>query len=136
MWAGQGCTIKLLEYGHLFLCPWYILCQFSTISYVIELQKKLSNKNCHFLKTKTKVEIFGLRDPPEAQFYWKVLKLGIRSAKSIKKCPYFSNQRVHPCRTTLTVFRIVLLHTEASGKRLFGGSVEKLKGSQSHLIFL
>ena len=35
--GGAGQTFKLEKWGHLFLCPWHFVCQFSTISNKIEL---------------------------------------------------------------------------------------------------
>ena len=47
--AWQGRTLKLEKWGHLFLCRWHIVCQFSMISNKKELLGEVSNINCHFL---------------------------------------------------------------------------------------
>ena len=62
-----------------------------------------------------------MRVPPKVPFYWKLLKIGIRSAKDIRN-----------------VLRVVLLHKEASGKRLFRGSVraKPLTTENSHFQIL
>ena len=62
--------------------------------------------------------------PPESPFYWKLLKIGIRSAKNIRENDLiFQVLGFIPAPPTLPVLRVVLLHTEASGERLFRGSV-------------
>ena len=63
---------------------------------------------------------FCLGVSPEGLFYWKLLKIGIQSDKDIKKLFFKFEGLPLP---TLPVFRVVLLHTEASGERLFRGSV-------------
>ena len=49
----------------------------------------------------------------DAPFYWKLLKIGIQSAKDIRK------DVTGPAPPMPPVFRVVLFHTEASGIRLF-----------------
>ena len=97
MWAGQGQTLKLEEFGHLFWCPWHFVYQFWTIYNKMELREKLSNKNCPFLFS---------------PFYWKLFKIGMPSAKDIRKdVLIFQVWGSAPAPPTLPVFRLVLYHT-------------------------
>ena len=57
-----------------------------------------------------------------APFYWKLLKIGIRSAKDHGNyTPIFQIHGSAPVLLTPPVFYVVLLHTEASGRRRFRG---------------
>ena len=49
----------------------------------MELLEELSNKNFHFYCSKR--DYFCLRVSPKAPFYWKLFKIGMRSAKEIRK---------------------------------------------------
>ena len=49
VWAGQGRTLKLEKWGHLLLCPWHFVYQFTAISNEMELPEELSDKNFQFL---------------------------------------------------------------------------------------
>ena len=63
---------------------------------------------------------------PEAPFNWKMLPIGIVSAKGIwKKVSILQVGGSAPAPTTPPVIRIVLLHTEAANKDLCPGSVWK-----------
>ena len=56
---------------------------------------------------------------PDAPFDWKLLLIGIVSAKGIwKKVPILQVGGPAPARPTLPVIRVVLLHTEAMDKDL------------------
>ena len=84
--------------------------------------EELSNKNSTFIAVKR--DYFGLRVSPEAPFYWKLFKIGIRSAKDIRKdVLIFQVKGSAPAPPTPPVFRVVLYHTEASGQRLLRHSV-------------
>ena len=62
--------------------------------------------------------------PPEDLFYWKLLRIGIRSANDIRKDGLiFQVWWSAPVPATPPVFRVVLYHTEASGQRLLRRSV-------------
>ena len=65
-----------------------------------------------------------LKIPPEASFYWKLVRIVIRSVKDIRKYGHiFQVWGFALATSTPPVFRVVLYHTEASGQTLLGGSV-------------
>ena len=56
-----------------------------------------------------KLDSFCLRGCPEAPFYWKLFKIGIRSAEDIRKdVPIFQVYGSAPALPTPPVFRVVL----------------------------
>ena len=96
--------------GHLFLCPWQFVCQFSTISIIIH-----NGTSGGWRKFQTK--IYEVYEVPRTQ----------------DKMSSFFKFEVPPgpAPPTPLVFSLVLLHTVAIGKRLFRGSVH-----DSHLLSL
>ena len=67
---------------------------------------------------------FYFRVSTEATFYWILLKIGINSAKDIRKnIPVFQAWEFVPAQPTPHLFRVVLLNTELKVWRLFGVSV-------------
>ena len=98
VWAWQGRNLKLKKCGHLFLCPWHFVYQFSTISKKMGLREKLSNKNFHFYcskKRKFLCESFS-RNPIllEIVEFWYTKCQGHK-----KRWPHFSSLMVRPCHT-------------------------------------
>ena len=60
---------------------------------------------------------FCLRVPPEALFYWKLLKIGLPIVKDIRKdVTIFQVWQFASAPPTPPVFLVVLLHTEAMAK--------------------
>ena len=77
----------------------------------MELQKKSLKWNSWLLKS----DYFCLGVSLKAAFYWKLFKIGIQSAKDIRKDePILQVWGSAPGLPTLPVFRVVLIHTEAS----------------------
>ena len=70
-----------------FLCLWYFVCQFSTISKNMELWEELSNKSFHFYRSKKGKILF--ESSSRSYIFWKMLKISIQSAKDIKKMSPF-----------------------------------------------
>ena len=67
---------------------------------------------------------FCLRVCPKVPFYWKLFKIGIRSAKDIRKDEHIFQIWGSALATPRPpVSRVVLEHTEPSGQTLIGGSV-------------
>ena len=83
VWVWQGRTLKLEKYGHLLLCPWHFVYQFSTISKKWGFWMNIRTKISTFIVVKS--GNFCMKVSPEAPFYWNLLKIGIRSAKDIIK---------------------------------------------------
>ena len=107
LWAGRGEPAKLEKWGYLFTCPWHFACKFPI--------RWSGGKN-----SQTKIVTFFT----EAPFHWKLLKIDIWSTKSIRKdVLIFQVWGSSPAPHTLPVFRVYLLHTQASGNGLFIGSV-------------
>ena len=65
-----------------------------------------------------------MRVPPEVLFYLKLLKIGMQSAKDIRKDDLiFQVWGSAAGPPTPPAFRVILYHTEASGQTLLGRSV-------------
>ena len=90
----------------------------------MELQEKLSNFG-YYIENDFYCNTQSLGVCPKALFNWKLLLIGIVSAaKGIwKNVPILQVGGPAPAPSTLSVIRVVLLHTDASDKRLFKVSV-------------
>ena len=68
------------------------------------------------------------RDPPEPPFYWKLLKIGIRNAKGIRKdVPIFQVLGSNPVPPTPPVFRVVFTsHRGKCGRKHFRGILAQM----------
>ena len=104
----QAHTLTQEKLGNLFLCPRHFVYQFWTISNKTVLREKLEQK-FQLLLWYLKMGNLCLRIPPEAPFYWKLLRNGIQSAKDIRKCGLIFQHWVSKSASpTLPVFREVL----------------------------
>ena len=82
----------------------------------MELQEKLSNFG-YYIENDLHCYIQSLKVSPETPFYWKLLIIGIVSAKRIRKIlPVLQVGGHAPVPPTPQVFRVIFLHTEGTGK--------------------
>ena len=89
----------------------------------MELREKLSNFD-HYNESHFRYYTQSLKVSPEAPFNWKLLIIGIVSAKGIRKnVPDLQVGGPAPASPTPPVFRVVLLHTEGAGKDTWPGIV-------------
>ena len=96
MWVWLGRTLKLEKWGHLFLCPWHFVYQFSTISNKMGLWEKLSNKNFHFYCSKKWQFMF--ENSSWSSILLEIVKNWHTKCQGHKKrWPLFSSLRVCPC---------------------------------------
>ena len=82
----------------------------------MELREKLSNFD-HYNVSHFQCNNQSLKVSPETPFSWKLLIIGIVSAKGIRKnLPVLQVGRPAPAPPTPPVFWVVLLHTDGAGK--------------------
>ena len=90
----------------------------------MERQEKLSNFR-YYNEDEFYCNTQSLAVSPDAPFDWKLLLIGIVSAKGIwKKVPILQVGGPAPARTTPPVMRVVLLLTEAVDKDLCPDTVD------------